>query len=120
MCLARREWPQVRVEGLEDGPAGEANVGDLVGVRARLRLGALSPADVTVAAERFARLEADCAAAARALASWMCLARREWPQVRVEGLEDGPAGEANVGDLVGVRARLRLGALSPADVTVER
>jgi starch phosphorylase len=69
--------------------------------------------------ERFARLEADCAAAARALASWMCLARREWPQVRVEGLEDGPAGEANVGDLVGVRARLRLGALSPADVTVE-
>jgi starch phosphorylase len=69
--------------------------------------------------ERFARLEADSAAAARALASWMCLVRREWPQVRVEALEEGPAGETQVGDLVGVRARLRLGALSPADVTVE-
>jgi glycogen phosphorylase len=34
-------------------------------------------------------------------------------------LEDGPAAEAKVGDLVGVRARLRLGALPPADVTVE-
>jgi starch phosphorylase len=69
--------------------------------------------------ERFARLEADSAAASRALASWMCLARREWPQVRVVGLEDGPAEVANVGDLVGVRARLNLGALPPTDVTVE-
>jgi len=69
--------------------------------------------------ERFARLEADSAAAARALASWMCLARREWPQVRVAGIQDGPATEANVGDLVGVRARLSLGALPPTAVTVE-
>jgi len=69
--------------------------------------------------ERFARLEADSAAASRALASWMGLVRREWPQVRVEALEEGPSGEAKVGDLVGVRARLRLGALSPADVIVE-
>jgi starch phosphorylase len=71
--------------------------------------------------DRFARLESDSASAARALASWMCLVRREWPQVRVEveRLEDGPAGEANVGDLVAVRARMRLGALPPADVAVE-
>jgi len=68
--------------------------------------------------ERFGRLEADCAAASRALASWMSVVRREWPQVRVEALEDGPT-EARVGDLAGVRARLRLGALSPADVIVE-
>ena len=69
--------------------------------------------------ERFARMEADSAAAARALASWMSLVRQEWPQVRVEALEEGPAGQAKVGDLVGVRARLRLGALAPADVIVE-
>jgi starch phosphorylase len=49
----------------------------------------------------------------------MSLVRREWPQVRVEAIEDGPAGEAKVGDLVAVRARLRLGALTPSDVTVE-
>ena len=69
--------------------------------------------------ERFGRLEADSAAAARGLASWMNLVRCEWSQVKVEILEDGPAREAKVGDLVAVRARLRLGALSPADVTVE-
>ena len=72
--------------------------------------------------ERFGRLEADCAAAARALASWMDLVRREWPQVRVDATKAGtagPAGTAKVGDLVCVRARVRLGALSPADVTVE-
>jgi starch phosphorylase len=69
--------------------------------------------------ERFGRLEADSAAAARALASWLNLARREWPQVRVGPLEDGPAGTAKVGDLLGVRARVQLGALSPDDVTVE-
>ena len=69
--------------------------------------------------ERFARLEVDSAAAARRLACWMSLVRREWPQVRVEAIEDGPAGEAKVGDLVAVRARLRLGALTPSDVTVE-
>jgi starch phosphorylase len=69
--------------------------------------------------ERFARLEADSAAGARALSSWMGMVRREWPQVRVEAIEDGPAPESKVGDLIGVRARLRLGALSPADVSVE-
>jgi glycogen phosphorylase len=69
--------------------------------------------------ERFARLEADCAAGARRLAARMELIRREWPQVRVSALEDGPSGAAKVGDLIGVRARLRLGTLTPEDVTVE-
>ena len=69
--------------------------------------------------ERFTRLEADSAAAARGLAAWMSLVQREWPQVRIEAMEDGPAAEAKVGDMIGVRARLRLGALNPADVTVE-
>ncbi len=69
--------------------------------------------------ERFARLEANGAAASRALAAWISMVRREWPQVRVEAIEDGPANEAKVGDLAGVRARLRLGALAPTDVTVE-
>jgi starch phosphorylase len=49
----------------------------------------------------------------------MTRVRQQWPQVRVEALEDGPAGDAKVGDLVQVRARLRLGGLCPADVTVE-
>ena len=71
------------------------------------------------AAERFARLEADSAAAARSLAAWMGRVRSEWPQVRVVGIEAGPLGESKVGDLLGVRARLRLGALAPPDVAVE-
>lgn len=71
------------------------------------------------AAERFARLEADSAAASRALSAWMTLVRREWPQVRVLAMEDGPAADAKVGDTVRVRARLHLGALAPADVTAE-
>ncbi len=69
--------------------------------------------------ERYGRLEADGAAAARSLASWLDLVRREWPQVKIEALEEGPASEAKVGDMVAVRARLCLGALSPEDVTVE-
>jgi starch phosphorylase len=68
---------------------------------------------------RFARLEADSAAASRGLAAWMSLVRREWPQIRVLAIEEGPAPAVKVGDLLAVRARLRLGALSPADVTVE-
>ncbi|HVN03439.1 MAG TPA: alpha-glucan family phosphorylase [Bryobacteraceae bacterium] len=69
--------------------------------------------------DRFSRLESGSAAAARELASWKCKALREWPQVRVEAIEEGPSGEAKVGDLIGVRARLRLGALSPGNVNVE-
>lgn len=69
--------------------------------------------------ERFARLEAEAGAGARALAAWMSLVRREWPQVRVEALADGPAPDAKVGDRITVRAHVRLGALAPADVTVE-
>jgi starch phosphorylase len=69
--------------------------------------------------QRFARMEEHAAAASRALSSWMNLVRREWPQVTVEAVEESSAGEAKVGDLVCVRGRLRLGALSPSDVTVE-
>ncbi|HTQ55472.1 MAG TPA: alpha-glucan family phosphorylase [Bryobacteraceae bacterium] len=71
------------------------------------------------ACARFARLEADSAAAARGLAAWMGLVRREWPQVRVMAIETGPGAEVKVGDMLAVRARLQLGALSPADLTVE-
>ncbi|HLY18958.1 MAG TPA: alpha-glucan family phosphorylase [Bryobacteraceae bacterium] len=69
--------------------------------------------------ERFGSLAADNAAAARNLAAWMCRVRSEWPHVRLETMEDGPAGETKVGDLISVRARLCLGALSPDDVIVE-
>lgn len=71
------------------------------------------------AAERFTRLEAECAAAARRLSAWTSLVRREWSQVRVERLEDDPVAELKVGEMICVQARLRLGALSPADVMVE-
>jgi len=69
--------------------------------------------------ERFGRLQADSATGARALAAWMSCVRHEWEHVRVVALEDGPAKDTKVGDLVGVRARVQLGELSPHDVTVE-
>jgi starch phosphorylase len=70
-------------------------------------------------AERFARLEAESAAGARALAAWMILVQREWPHVSVEAVEEGPPGEARVGDMIEMRARIFLGELKPHDVTVE-
>ncbi|MGA2131630.1 MAG: alpha-glucan family phosphorylase [Bryobacteraceae bacterium] len=69
--------------------------------------------------ERFVRLEANGAAASRGLAIWMSRVRQEWPQIRVLAIEEGPAPAVRVGDLLAVRARLRLGALTPADVNVE-
>jgi len=71
------------------------------------------------ACDRFSRLEADGAAASRRLAAWLCLVRHEWPRVRVLALDEGPAQDVKVGDLLTVRARLQLGALSPDDLTVE-
>jgi len=70
-------------------------------------------------ADRFAKLEADSAAGARALAAWMCKVRSEWQNVRVDTLSDGPPPDAKVGDTITVRAQLHLGALTPADVSVE-
>ncbi len=72
--------------------------------------------------ERFAAMEAGSASAARGLAAWLGVVRREWPRVSVEILEEStPCGKLDrkVGDLITVRARVSLGDLSPQDLAVE-
>lgn len=64
-------------------------------------------------------LEADGAARARSLAAWMARLRREWPNVHIEGVEQGPGANLPVGTNIHVRARVRLGSLAPQDVAVE-
>ncbi len=64
-------------------------------------------------------LEANGAARAKELASWIARVRQEWPQVHIETVEQGPGVTLPVGTKVQVRARVRLGALSPQDVAVE-
>ncbi len=70
------------------------------------------------AAARFERLTRDGGAAARALAAWKRRVRTAWWQVRIESVE-APATDMAVGLELPVRARVRLGELSPADVSVQ-
>ena len=58
------------------------------------------------------------ARAARALAAWKQRLRAEWPNVRVEAV-DAPDGDVAVGIDLPVRVRVRLGSLSPEDVSVQ-
>lgn len=69
--------------------------------------------------ERYRALEAAEGARSRALAAWLEHVRSAWPQVRVEAVEDGNAPEMNSGETFTVRARVRLGPLSPEDVSVQ-
>jgi starch phosphorylase len=64
-------------------------------------------------------LTADGMARARALAEWKAHVRKEWPNVQVVAAEAGPIEDLHVGDQISVRAWVRLGGLSPDDVTVE-
>jgi glycogen phosphorylase len=57
-------------------------------------------------------------AAARELTSWKRRVRQAWPGVRIEHVE-AEDGERGPGDMLGVRASVALGELSPADVCVE-
>ncbi|MFB3827363.1 MAG: alpha-glucan family phosphorylase [Bryobacteraceae bacterium] len=68
---------------------------------------------------RYCELRADGAARTRALAAWFARARAAWPQVRVESVDQGQSAEINVGEALRVRARVRLGSLTPDDVSVE-
>jgi starch phosphorylase len=68
---------------------------------------------------RYLELEAERAARAKALAAWLDRVREQWPQVRVEAVDDGPASGLPVGAKTRIGARLNLGALKPEDVAVE-
>jgi starch phosphorylase len=71
------------------------------------------------AASRYQQLLADGMARAKALAAWKARVQASWPQVRVETVETATFTELKAGDEVQVKARVRLGALTPDDVTVE-
>ncbi len=65
------------------------------------------------------RLEADHPGAAD-LAAWKREVRAGWGDVRVEHVEsDGVSETAQVGDVLGVRAFVALGGLTPGDVSVQ-
>lgn len=68
---------------------------------------------------RYTELQADGAARTRALAAWLSRARAAWPQVRIEAVDNGQSPQINVNEALRVRARVRLGALTPDDVSVE-
>ncbi|MFH0911435.1 MAG: alpha-glucan family phosphorylase [Planctomycetota bacterium] len=63
-------------------------------------------------------LSADGAARARTLSAWKIRVAREWPLVKVESVES-PADNLVVGACMAVKAVVRLGALTPGDVSVE-
>jgi starch phosphorylase len=69
--------------------------------------------------EHFRLLEADHAARAHQLSAAMVRIRREWENVWIERVEEGPAATIAVASEVRVSALVHLGALSPEDVVVE-
>lgn len=68
---------------------------------------------------QYRALEADNARRARELAAAMERIRKEWQEVRVEGVEDGTSTLVPVNSSLPVRARVHLGRLGPQDVLVE-
>jgi len=69
--------------------------------------------------EHFRRLELNDALGARQLAAAIERIRREWGNVQIEGVEDGPTATLSVASTVRVVARVQLGSLLPEDVVVE-
>ena len=59
------------------------------------------------------------ASRAKELAAWLAAVRQEWRHIHIEAVEQAPNTTLAVGTEVQVRARVRLGALSPEDVAVE-
>ena len=72
-----------------------------------------------IADARLRTLEAESAQRARALGTWLERIRRSWGDVRVEVLDDQVNAGVQVGETLHVRARIRLGRLTPDDVGVE-
>jgi glycogen phosphorylase len=71
------------------------------------------------AARRVAALSAADLRRARELAVWRARVEEQWPRVSVTLLDVEPLAELHVGGEVSASARVHLGALTPADVTVE-
>ena len=70
-------------------------------------------------ASRFSSLCRDRFAGALALSAWLQKVRTGWHEVSVEEIIAGDGLEKPVGDAIEVAARVRLGGLSPEDVTVD-
>jgi starch phosphorylase len=66
----------------------------------------------------YARMTANSLERAKQLARWKQSLQNNWPQVRIEGLA-ARDGAPCVGQGLEVRARVRLGAIEPKDVSVE-
>jgi starch phosphorylase len=69
--------------------------------------------------DRCQRLNADDASRAKALAAWKERVRSNWSQVRVEAVENQSPVTLPVGQPIHARVRVHLGALTPADVSIE-
>ena len=69
----------------------------------------------TPAAEHWVRLRSGNGAVARDLAAWLRTATAAWPQVQVVSAEDN-GSPVHLDGNVRVRAKVRLGGLSPADI----
>jgi len=69
--------------------------------------------------ERSSLLTADNAERARKLASWHSRIEREWANVAVEAVDGLGNDEIQVGHPINVRARVRLGGLTPEEVAVQ-
>ena len=71
-----------------------------------------------VAHNRFRQLSAEGGAKAMQLAAWLDKVEKAWPQLRIESLGEN-VPEIELGAHLEVSARVFLGGLEPADVTVE-
>jgi glycogen phosphorylase len=69
--------------------------------------------------QQFLALEGGNCERARMLAGWLERVRREWPRVAVEAVAAQDGRSMPVGSQLQVKARARLGALTPADVALD-
>lgn len=77
-------------------------------------------ADFYVSAhERCQSLTADHGARARSLAVWAARLRQAWPKLRIEAIDAVHENELRVGGKICVRAHIRLGEITPEEVSVE-
>lgn len=71
------------------------------------------------AGDHFERLFATDFSRAKKLAAWKTHVRAHWRELRIEKVESPSALQLKVGDKIAVRAWIRLGALTPQDLSVE-
>jgi len=71
------------------------------------------------ASDRHRALVTDNYAAARDLARWKAHLFEHWYEIKIEDIDISEPADIQVNQTISVKARLRLGALTPADVQVE-